>query len=124
MPKIEIELPEAPEGYECTGEFRQMWQGERGLNIEKVMIEWPGPGRSEATYFILRKKRWVPEASEEYYYIDENLMIAREQRGGEMDDLNMWKTEEAAKNVLKAVKELYESLDPETGLSNKENTNA
>ena len=28
MPKVEIELPEAPEGYEYTGEYRSVKKGE------------------------------------------------------------------------------------------------
>lgn len=57
--KIEIEV-DAPEGYELTGEYRQVQKGEFFLNCVNIACSRHGPA-SLGAYLILRKKWEAPK---------------------------------------------------------------
>ena len=66
--KLEIEVPEPPEGYEYTGEYRRSSEGELFLDDGMVLA-----GQSVAPWLILRKKRWRANNELRYYcYVENN----------------------------------------------------
>ena len=65
--KLEIEVPEPPEGYEYTGEYRSSREGELFLSDRMVLA-----GRSASPWLILRKKRWRANNGLHYCYVGTN----------------------------------------------------
>jgi len=55
MTKIELELNEAPVGYEYTGEYRRLNCGEFGVDVEGHVLEWTEKGRTLGGYFVVRR---------------------------------------------------------------------
>jgi hypothetical protein len=70
MPKIEIELPELPEGKEYTGEYRPLRAGEQYYNYDsKHCFTWR-LSYCKYDYHIVRDVRWRAVVDGVYYRID------------------------------------------------------
>ena len=75
--KVEIELPEI-EGYEYTGEYRGVEEGEYFLPYTRMVAEkyeYSAHGIF-GNALILRPKRWRAEEGGEYYSFTDDLKIA------------------------------------------------
>lgn len=66
MAKVEIELPDLPEGYEYTGEYRPPGKKDYWSSLEGVVLY--GTYQGEAAH-IIRKLRWKPEVGQAYWLV-------------------------------------------------------
>lgn len=68
MPKVELELPELPEEYEYTGEYREPIQGESFMDsfgkVHTIRLYEALPPK-----LIIRKKRWRARDGDIYWTV-------------------------------------------------------
>ena len=116
--KVEIELPELPDGWEYTGEYRVPKTGENVLNAdgEASIMEARLLLCGGKAYPILKRKRWRAERGGTYCRISNTLRVEMlaDLRSG-YDDVrwsagNYFKTEAEAMDAAEKVKALLLSL--------------
>lgn len=74
--KVEMNLPDLPNGYEYTGEYRNVTEGEYFLpHLTKKVKLWDDTGYSMAQYCIIREKRWRAEKGETYYALTTDYIV-------------------------------------------------
>ena len=81
MPKVTLELPDLPEGWEYTGEMRptqpgdsftDTWQGDTlGCGIFKH-----GECDPDEPMFIVQKTKWLAKPGCCYYYLREDFVVS------------------------------------------------
>lgn len=106
-----------PEGWEYTGEFRKVSNGDWYLH-EGEAKNWVAPVFSTWCYPILRRKRWVPNIGDKYWFSPASGTISAFYDGCIWDKEklkhgNCWRTEEQAIAYAKACRELAEKMHSE-----------
>jgi len=123
MPEITMNMPELPmhkgRPMDWTGERRTPIDGEHYAKVYydgevSISRAW-GHQREE---WIVRRTRWMPKQGENCWFITDDIKVDNlpDFVPSKHDDINFWKSREAAENARDAVVKLLESLDPETGL--------
>ncbi len=104
-----------PEGWEYTGEFRLVSNGDWYLH-QGLVKKWGETIPSFWCYPILRRKRWVPKPGEKYWYVDvtlTSLWSIRAVASYLVESGNCWRTKEQADAFAKACREQAEKIHDE-----------
>ena len=118
--KVQIELPEPPEGYEYTGEFRVPKKNEWTLLMESEELICTAIDFQREKRLILREKRWVPGSGEVFYMLAGDGAILREKGTFTATDTyyqigNCFKTTKDVKLLLEEFKKAIEKVRTELG---------
>ena len=114
--KIEMELPEPPEGFEYTGEYRVPNHAEPYL-CESVAYCNNGHSKCPEPVFILRKKRWRAEQGEYFWYVTTmtGCLDKAQDRWCMADSLyaigNYFQTQEQAQQALDKFKQILKEIN-------------
>lgn len=115
--KVEMSLPDLPDGYEYTGEYRNVTEGEYFLpHLTKKVKLWDDTGYSMAQYCIIREKRWRAAEGCDYYTMDSTFVVFDcSEDGHAMDDDryqtgNYFQTKKQAEEASTKIKQLLEEL--------------
>ena len=106
-----------PDGWEYTGEYRYVKSGEF-YPSGSIAAEWKKSYQLAAPYPILRRKRWVPNIGDKYWFSPASGTISAFYEGCIWDKEklkhgNCWRTEEQAIAYAKACRELSEKMKDE-----------
>lgn len=115
--KVEIELPELPDGWEYTGEFRRAEHGEYiAMFADNRALVVSAECRADQDVFIVKPKRWRAERHDEYWYFASRGFLQSDIENGSAVDALRWKfgnyfkTAQEAEAVLEKVEALLLSL--------------
>ena len=103
-----------PEGWEYTGEFRKVSDGEWYLYHGNA-LRWDARGFSADCYPILRRKRWVPKMGDKYWYVNACGISSTsyEECAWDMEKVkcdNCWRTKEKAQEYFDACRKLAQKM--------------
>lgn len=111
MPEVTLNLPTPPEGYEYTGEFRCLEEGE--LSLDQYHHWFIRTYRSTAPLPVIAKKRWRAKKRCTYFFVTargaiQEVVEGRDRCDNELYELgNYFQTEAEAKIMAQKVKQLF-----------------
>lgn len=115
--KVEMNLPDLPNGYEYTGEYRFVQKGELYHNcVANGVVEWNTSQTSTLMYCIVKEKRWRAAEGCDYYTMDSTFDVFDcSEDGHAMDDDryqtgNYFQTKKQAEEASVKIKQLLEEL--------------
>jgi len=114
--KHEIEIPdELIEGYEPTGEYREV-KKDGWFLIMGVTKQWNSNAMSQGKHIILRPKRWKPKEGDHYYFITLDGFVKSKRWDGELFEIdcynfhNCFKTKEQAEKARDKIAEVLRGM--------------
>lgn len=121
MTEVKMLMPELPEGYEYTGEYRTVMAGEDYLPVQTVegyptVCTWGNSGaHSYDSYAVVRKVRWRAKQGENYWFITDVMGVLRDvdcrsiKSNGLYSTHNYFETCEEANAASKAILDLLKN---------------
>jgi hypothetical protein len=117
MPSIKVNLPEPPEGWEYTGEYRRPAKGEGWLGIHGNSFDTSGGVAPLGCFFILKPVKWRAEQGEMFYLVTNRMTVTSttdirtKSDNVQYESGNYFRTEKEAENAASAIKELLKQLN-------------
>ncbi len=113
MPKVEIDMPELPDGWEYTGEYRRAGCADYYIHSMEGSILM---GRSEAKHPLVRRRRWRAALGQPYFYVNYACeVVDTEACGGTHDGVlhglgNHFRTKEEAELAASKFKQMLKEM--------------